>query len=130
MLWTKRQALQMVSHLLHNNPLSNRWFPVAFWVARSSLSFKRETPWTVAWSADGSLLAVAFGAYVVIYDPSSNALIRAFTTSELRGPVRVVHFLGNEGRFLAVAGRTDVVLWDLVTQKGKLSTHLPVVLVQ
>ncbi|KAI0278152.1 WD40-repeat-containing domain protein [Russula aff. rugulosa BPL654] len=88
-----------------------------FWVARSRLTFKREIPWSISWSPDGSLLAVGFGAYVAIYDPPSNALIRTFTSSELRGPVRSVHFLGHEGRFLAVAGRSDVVLWDLVTQK-------------
>ncbi|KAH9065814.1 WD40 repeat-like protein [Lactarius vividus] len=88
-----------------------------FWVARSSLTFKREIPWSVAWSSDGSLLAVAFGTYVAIYDPSSNALIRAFTASELRGRIRSVSFLGSGGRFLAVAGLSDVVLWDLIKQK-------------
>jgi NET1-associated nuclear protein 1 (U3 small nucleolar RNA-associated protein 17) len=91
-----------------------------FWVARSSLSFKRETPWSVSWSPDGSLLAVGFGAYMAIYDPLTNALIQAFAASELRGRVRAVRFLGNDGRFLAVAGLSDVVLWDLVTQKGEL----------
>jgi NET1-associated nuclear protein 1 (U3 small nucleolar RNA-associated protein 17) len=98
--------------------------PVVFWVARSSVNFKRETPWTVSWSPDGSLLAAGFGAYVAIYDPPSNALIRAFVTSELRGRIRFVQFLGSEGRFLVVAGRSDVVLWDLVTEKGKLYTYL------
>ena len=98
--------------------------PVVFWVARSSVNFKRETPWTVSWSPDGSLLAAGFGAYVAIYDPPSNALIRAFVTSELRGRIRFVQFLGSEGRFLVVAGRSDVVLWDLVTEKGKHSTYL------
>ncbi|KAI0308137.1 WD40 repeat-like protein [Multifurca ochricompacta] len=88
-----------------------------FWVVRSSLTFKRETPWSVSWSPDGSLLAVAFGTFVAIYDPISNALIRAFTALELRGRVYSVHFLGNEGRFLVVAGCSDVVLWDLVEQK-------------
>lgn len=95
-----------------------------FWVARSSLSFKREIPWTISWTPDGSLLAVGFGAYVAIYDPPSNALIRTFSASELRGRVRSVHFLGSDGRFLALAGRSDVVLWDLVTEKGKPHTEL------
>jgi NET1-associated nuclear protein 1 (U3 small nucleolar RNA-associated protein 17) len=101
-----------------------------FWVARSRLTFKREIPWSISWSPDGSLLAVGFGTYVAIYDPPSNALIRTFATSELRGPVRSVHFLGHEGRFLAVAGRSDVVLWDLVTQKGKLYMYLTLSYVQ
>jgi len=95
-----------------------------FWVARSNLTFKREIPWSVSWSPDGSLLVVGYGAYVAIYDPLSNALIQAFAASELRGQVRSIHFLGNDGRFLAVAGLSDVVLWDLVTQKGKLYTYL------
>ncbi|KAF8260748.1 hypothetical protein EI94DRAFT_878515 [Lactarius quietus] len=88
-----------------------------FWVARSSLTFKREIPRSISWSPDGSLLAVAFGTYIAIYDPSSNALIRAFAASELRGRIRSVSFLGNDGRFLAVTGLSDVVLWDLVEQK-------------
>lgn len=99
-----------------------------FWVARSRLTFKWEIPWFISWSPDGSLLAVGFGAYVAIYDPPSNALIRTFTSSELRGPVRSVHFLGHDGRLLAVAGRSDVVLWDLVTQKGKLYMYLTFVM--
>jgi NET1-associated nuclear protein 1 (U3 small nucleolar RNA-associated protein 17) len=94
-----------------------------FWVARSSLTFRREIPWSITWSPDGSLLAVAFGTYVAIYDPSSNALIRAFAASELRGRIRSVSFLGSDGRFLAVAGLSDVVLWDLVKQKGKPFSH-------
>jgi NET1-associated nuclear protein 1 (U3 small nucleolar RNA-associated protein 17) len=96
-----------------------------FWVARSSLTFRREIPWSSTWSPDGSLLAVAFGTYVTIYDPSSNALIRAFAASELRGRIRSVSFLGSDGRFLAVAGLSDVVLWDLVKQKGKPFSHFP-----
>jgi NET1-associated nuclear protein 1 (U3 small nucleolar RNA-associated protein 17) len=98
--------------------------PAVFWVARSSVTFKREIPWTISWSPDGSLLAVGFGSYVAIYDPPSNALIRAFVTPELRGRIHSVQFLGSEGRFLAVAGRSDVVLWDLVAQKGKPHTYL------
>lgn len=92
-------------------------------MARSSLTFKREIPWSISWSPDGSLLVVAFGTYVAIYDPSSNALIQAFTASELRGRIRSVSFLGDEGRFLAVAGHSDVVLWDLVKQKGEPFSH-------
>src|SRR6266404_3161274 len=99
--------------------LFRRSSPV-FWVARSSLTFKREIPWCTTWSPDGSLLAVAFGTYVAICDPSSNAIIRALTASELRGRICSISFLGDDGRFLAVAGVSDVVLWDLIKQKGML----------
>ena len=33
-----------------------------------------------------------------------------------------VHFLGSSGRFLAVAGERDLVLWDLVSQKSMCSS--------
>jgi hypothetical protein len=64
---------------------------------------------------------------LAIYDPPSNALtqVQAFTTSELRGPVRFVDFLQRQGQFLAIAGRTDVVLLDLVMQRGKLPRLTP-----
>ncbi|KAI0274996.1 quinon protein alcohol dehydrogenase-like superfamily [Gloeopeniophorella convolvens] len=88
-----------------------------FWVARSSFNFKQEVPATVSWSSDGSLLAVAFGVYVNIYDPSTNALLQSLTTPELRNRAASVHFLGNGGRYLAVVGLSDIVLWDLVVQK-------------
>ncbi|KAI9512508.1 WD40 repeat-like protein [Russula earlei] len=82
-----------------------------FWVARSRLTFKREIPWSISWSPDSSLLAVGFGAYTTIFDPILS-LLRSSVVESIQ-----VHFLGRDGRFLAVNGLSDVVLWDLVTQK-------------
>jgi NET1-associated nuclear protein 1 (U3 small nucleolar RNA-associated protein 17) len=58
---------------------------------------------------------VAAGSFVPIYDSATNALLQVLATSEC-GRATSVHFLGSSGRFLAVAGERDLVLWDLVSQ--------------
>ncbi|TFY82077.1 hypothetical protein EWM64_g1935 [Hericium alpestre] len=86
-----------------------------FWYARSSTSFRQEIPRHAAWSSDGSLLAVALGAYVVLFDPATNTLIQALTTPECE-TVSSAYFVGSGGRYLITASNFDIVLWDLVTQ--------------
>ena len=58
---------------------------------------------------------MAAGSFVPIYDSTTNVLLQVLATSEC-GRVTSVHFLGSSGRFLAVAGERDLVLWDLVSQ--------------
>ena len=74
-------------------------------------------PSHASWSQDASLLAVTAGSFVPIYDSSTNVLLQVFIASEC-GRVSSVHFLGSSGRFLAVAGERDLVLWDLVSQSS------------
>lgn len=88
---------------------------VDFWVPRSSFHYRSELPGQASWSNDASLLAVAAGAFVLIYDSATNVLLQVMTASEC-SRVSSVHFLGSSGRFLAVAGEKDLVLWDLVSQ--------------
>jgi len=88
---------------------------VDFWVPRSSFHYRSELPTHVSWSNDGSLIAVAAGTFVPIYDSITNALLQVLVASEC-GRVTSVHFLGSSGRYLAVAGGRDLVLWDLVSQ--------------
>jgi NET1-associated nuclear protein 1 (U3 small nucleolar RNA-associated protein 17) len=63
------------------------------------------------------MMAVACGPYVPLYDPVTNALRQVLTCSECKHVVSV-HFLGSSGRYLAIAGKRDLVLWDLVAQSG------------
>jgi NET1-associated nuclear protein 1 (U3 small nucleolar RNA-associated protein 17) len=97
-------------------------------VARSTLSFRQEIPKHVAWSSDGSILAVSAGPYVALYDPLTNALIQALTTPEC-DRILSCHFVGSSNRYLAARGQFDVILWDLLTHNGGscsrlLNTHL------
>jgi len=71
-------------------------------------------PSHASWSNDASLIAVAAGSFIPIYDSATNALIQVLVASEC-GRVTSAHFLGHSGRFLAVAGERDLVLWDLVS---------------
>lgn len=94
-----------------------------FWVPRSSFHHRSELPSHASWSNDASLLAVAAGSFVPIYDSATNVLLQVLVASEC-GRVSSVHFLGSIGRFLAVAGERDLVLWDLVSQTSTDSNPL------
>ena len=69
-------------------------------------------------SVDGSLLALAHGTVVTLWETSSNILMKVFDTADIEG-VRKVQFLGSEGRWLAFAGQTrGVGVWDLLSCEG------------
>lgn len=70
-----------------------------------------------SWSPDGSLLAISLGPYVALYDPITTALRQALTSPECQVATSA-HFVGRRGRYLAVVGGSELVLWDLVTQSG------------
>ncbi|KIP12046.1 hypothetical protein PHLGIDRAFT_399665 [Phlebiopsis gigantea 11061_1 CR5-6] len=85
-----------------------------FWVARSSLRSRSENPSHVAWSYDGSLMSVASGSFVVLYDPATTLALRTIMCPECES-VSSTTFIGKASRYLAIQSRTDLVLWDLVT---------------
>ncbi|KAI0031417.1 WD40-repeat-containing domain protein [Vararia minispora EC-137] len=91
----------------------------SFWVLRSTVAFRDEIPNHASWSPDGSLLAVSLGPFVAFYDPSSSCLVRVLAIRETCPMVTSAHFLGAGGRYLAVVGKRDVVLWDLVVQRAQ-----------
>jgi len=106
-----------------------RFFPIShlpgaqpaltdFWVPRSSFQYRSESPSHASWSNDASLIAVVAGSFVPIYDSVTNVLLQVLVASEC-GRVTSAHFLGSSGRFLAVAGERDLVLWDLVSHTSK-----------
>ncbi|KAJ7786480.1 quinon protein alcohol dehydrogenase-like superfamily [Mycena metata] len=70
-------------------------------------TWRKETPSHVSWSPDASLLAVTLPHRVALFTPSTNLLRHSLALSEC----------GAAGRYLAVVGTIDLVLWDLVTQR-------------
>lgn len=92
-------------------------FSSGFWVARSTLRSKSDVPSQVSWSYDGSLMAVASGAYVVLYDPNTALALRTIMCPECE-VVSSVSFIGKASRYLAIRSHTDLVLWDLITESG------------
>lgn len=86
-------------------------------MVRSTFKFRSEIPSYTSWSPDGSLLAVSLGRYVALYDPDTTALLHLWTS---RGFPLVVsaRFVGRNGRYVAIAGLKDVLLWDLIAESG------------
>ncbi|KAF9245797.1 WD40-repeat-containing domain protein [Melanogaster broomeanus] len=85
------------------------------WTSRSSFALRPDNPGHASWSQDGSLFAVAIGSSVVLLDPETNAVLQSFVCQECREPSQV-HFIGPSGRYLAVIGGVDLVVWDVVSQ--------------
>lgn len=91
--------------------------PPVSWTSRSSFSLRSDIPRHTSWSHDGSLLAIPIGSSVVIYDPNTNSVQQSFVLQECRQPSEA-HFIGRSGRYLAVMGGVDLVVWDVLSQSG------------
>lgn len=86
-----------------------------FWVCRSSFAYREGVPHDAAWSADGSLLAIAQGLFVTLWDPHTLVMQARLTTPELK-EVKTCVFCGRSGRYLAATGAASrLVVWDLVS---------------
>lgn len=90
---------------------------IVSWVPRSSFGFESDTPRHASWSPDGSLLAVATGTSVILYDPCTNVPRHTFVCRESPRP-RQAHFIGPSGRFLVVIGDLDLVVWNVTSRSG------------
>jgi NET1-associated nuclear protein 1 (U3 small nucleolar RNA-associated protein 17) len=97
--------------------------PEVSWTSRSSFSLRSDIPKHTSWSHDGSLLAIPIGSSVVLYDPNTNAVQQSFVTQECRQPFEA-HFIGRNGRYLAIMGGVDLVVWDVLSQSGTLHFKL------
>ncbi|KAJ8084468.1 NET1-associated nuclear protein 1 [Marasmius tenuissimus] len=85
-----------------------------YWISRSSLAFRSQLPTSVAWSPDGTVLSVCLRDQVAMYDPQTNVL-RCILTSPESTVINSAHFLAR-GRYLAVVGESELVIWDVVFQ--------------
>ncbi|KAK2460106.1 hypothetical protein APHAL10511_007872 [Amanita phalloides] len=95
-----------------------------FWTTRSTFSVRSELPNSASWSFDSSLLAVSLGPYVAIYDPESNALRETISPFECPA-IKAVRFIGRGGRYIAIAGAQELVLWDLILQSARWLYRTP-----
>ncbi|KAJ7070869.1 WD40 repeat-like protein [Mycena amicta] len=83
-----------------------------FWLARTTYNV-HERPSHVSWSPDGSLLAVTTPLQIALFAPSTNQLLHTLAYPE-SGKAHSSHFIGKGGRYVAVVGEKEVILWDLV----------------
>ncbi|KAG8938511.1 hypothetical protein FRC00_014729, partial [Tulasnella sp. 408] len=97
------------------------------WVNRATLTYREEAPLDLSFSPDGSVLAVAHGSYVTLWDGQTHALLYAMSSLPFR-KVKTVHFVGTNGRYLVVSGDSkDAIVWDVLKNKAlrRVSTPLP-----
>ncbi|KAG8895691.1 hypothetical protein FRC01_012246, partial [Tulasnella sp. 417] len=97
------------------------------WVNRATLTYREETPLHFSFSPDGSVLAVAHGPYVTLWDGQTHALLYATSSLPFR-KVHSVHFVGTSGRYLVISGDSkDAIVWDVLKNKAlrRVSTPPP-----
>lgn len=83
------------------------------------MRFRTEVPTHASWSQDGSLIAVSLGPYVALYDPNTMLVVKTLSCPEC-STVLSTHFIGRSGRYIAIRGQRDLVLWDLICDSGAL----------
>lgn len=97
---------------------------IVYWAARSSFSYRNTRPSSPAvWSPDGSLIAVAHGPTVTVWDPTGNTLVTSLASVEVES-ITAVCFLGASGRYLATYSGSRVVLWDLLGGSSGFSSSV------
>lgn len=85
---------------------------------RATLTYREETPLHLSFSPDGSVLAVAHGPYITLWDGQTHALLYAVSSLPFR-KVNTVHFVGTNGRYVVVSGDSkDLIVWDVLKNKG------------
>jgi NET1-associated nuclear protein 1 (U3 small nucleolar RNA-associated protein 17) len=70
-------------------------------------------------SPDSTILALAHGSVITLWDVEKNVLLKALDGG--LSEVRQIGFVGDDGRYLAAsAGSRGLAVWDLLSCEGKL----------
>ncbi|KDN37155.1 WD40 repeat-like protein [Tilletiaria anomala UBC 951] len=95
-----------------------------FWSLSSVFSYRGNVAREISFSPDGTLLAVAHGTAVTIWDLTSNAMRLAFVLPDVKSFYHVC-IGGRRGRFVAASGGKIAIVWDLITQQVVLRHVFP-----
>lgn len=88
------------------------------WVCRSSSTFdNKQVPTCVAFSEDGSILAIAFGAVITLWDPERMSLEATFCAASSSEFIRHLIFT-NASPYLIAATNTKLQCWNILTGEG------------
>ena len=99
-------------------------FILAHWSCRSVGYYKESAAHNASFSSDGSILAVAYGQVVTLWDPYSNSLhaVLTYPPSALH-PIIQIEFL-KKSPHLAARSDSHVYVWDLMTCQGIFSFNI------
>ncbi|WVW83264.1 hypothetical protein I302_105283 [Kwoniella bestiolae CBS 10118] len=86
-----------------------------YWSCRSTFDYRGMPICDSAFSPDGTIVALAHGSVVTLWDVESNVLLKVFDTPSGLD-IKKTGFVGDEGRYLVGAGQdTGVIVWDLLS---------------
>ncbi|KAI9494003.1 hypothetical protein BDB00DRAFT_820388 [Zychaea mexicana] len=83
------------------------------WTCRSIGLYRRDIPEAASFSSDGSILTVAFGPLVTVWDPSENC-IRQILAQPSEEKIHTLHFVG-DSPYLLAASETRITVWNMLT---------------
>lgn len=83
-----------------------------YWALRSTFGYRALPVHAAGFSPDGSLVVLAHGPVITLWDAVTNVFVRA-----LEAPLdaRKLAFAGPEGRYVVAAARTGVAVWDVLS---------------
>jgi len=88
------------------------------WSCRSIGVYRDYVAHHAAFSEDGSILAVAYGQIVTMWDPYTNTFQRALIHPPENRAVKKVEFLGGNSPFLVSITHDYLYVWNLLTCTG------------
>ncbi|GAA6058274.1 hypothetical protein JCM3770_004336 [Rhodotorula araucariae] len=97
--------------------------PSHAWACRAALSHRGSAPVASAWSADGSMFAVAHLRAVTLWGVARGALIHSFPATSVGRPKHVA-FADQDASALVVAGSRGSLAWDLLTLEETSATSI------
>ncbi|RUS16393.1 WD40-repeat-containing domain protein [Endogone sp. FLAS-F59071] len=87
------------------------------WACRSVGVYRDYVPHHAAFSEDGSILAVAYGQIVTLWDPYTNTFQGVLVHPPENRAVKRVEFLGRNSPFLVSVTQDHLYVWNLLTCK-------------
>jgi NET1-associated nuclear protein 1 (U3 small nucleolar RNA-associated protein 17) len=95
---------------------SARSSPYFYPPAHTRATHHSAQPIDASFSGDGSLLVIAFGAVVTLWNPTTNVLLQTLTQGF--DPLRSARIIGSS-RFLVAVSGDAMTLWDLFTLRAR-----------
>ncbi|GAA5807850.1 hypothetical protein MFLAVUS_001229 [Mucor flavus] len=88
----------------------------AAWMCRSVGVYRDSSPTTATFSEDGSILAVAFGQIITLWDPYLNSIQSVLAQPNPQN-IDKLYFLGGNCPFLIAKTKTHLYVWNMLTCK-------------
>ncbi|RUS25040.1 WD40-repeat-containing domain protein [Jimgerdemannia flammicorona] len=111
---TSKDKTFKIWHLVTQPGAGQNEYDVA-WACRSIGVYRDYVPHHAAFSDDGSILAVAYGQIVTLWDPYTNTFQGVLVHPPEHRVVKRIEFLGGNSTFLVSVTRDHLYVWNLLT---------------